>query len=139
MQNEIKNEFEKTLFERASNVDDREVAEAETIEESPIVKKARANVNRIINNIISQQLEEMSQNKIDVKEVQQSSRIDVGDIKVTENYINKFASSEMYKVKLNNFEGPLDLLLYLIKDSKLEIQDIKLANVTEQYLSFMKD
>ena len=45
----------------------------------------------------------------------------------------------MYKVKLNNFEGPLDLLLYLIKDSKLEIQDIKLANVTEQYLSFMKE
>lgn len=37
------------------------------------------------------------------------------------------------------FEGPLDLLLYLIRDSKLEIEDIKLSEVTEQYLSFMNE
>ena len=42
-----------------------------------------------------------------------------------------------YKFKLENFEGPLDLLLHLIKDSKLEITEIKLADVTEQYLEYM--
>ena len=42
-----------------------------------------------------------------------------------------------YQFKLENFEGPLDLLLHLIKDSKLEITEIKLADVTEQYLNYM--
>ena len=140
MKEEFKNEFEKTLFERASSlVGDDSEATPLIVEESPEVKKARANVNRIINNIIKEQMQEMAQNNINVKELQESSNIDVGDIKVTENYLNKFAGSDMYKVKLSNFEGPLDLLLYLIKDSKLEIENIKLANITEQYLSYMKD
>ena len=42
-----------------------------------------------------------------------------------------------YQFKLENFEGPLDLLLHLIKDSKLEISEVKLADVTEQYLNYM--
>ena len=42
-----------------------------------------------------------------------------------------------YKFKLENFEGPLDLLLHLIKDAKMEITEIKLANITEQYLEYM--
>ena len=36
---------------------------------------------------------------------------------------------------LQNFEGPLDLLLVLIKQSKMEIQDVKLSDITEQYLA----
>ena len=42
-----------------------------------------------------------------------------------------------YSFKLENFEGPLDLLLHLIKDAKMEITEIKLADVTEQYLNYM--
>ena len=42
-----------------------------------------------------------------------------------------------YQFKLENFEGPLDLLLHLIKDAKMEITEIKLADVTEQYLNYM--
>lgn len=42
-----------------------------------------------------------------------------------------------YSFKLDNFEGPLDLLLHLIKDAKMEITEIKLADVTEQYLDYM--
>jgi len=42
-----------------------------------------------------------------------------------------------YQFKLDNFEGPLDLLLHLIKESKVEISEVKLADVTEQYLDFM--
>ena len=45
---------------------------------------------------------------------------------------------EDYKIKLENFEGPLDLLLSLIKDAQMDIFEIKLADITEQYLEYMK-
>lgn len=43
-----------------------------------------------------------------------------------------------YKVKLEVFEGPLDLLLYLIKKNELDIYDIPIASVTEQYLEYLE-
>ena len=43
-----------------------------------------------------------------------------------------------YKVKLNFFQGPLDLLLFLIKRDKIDIYDIPIANVTKQYLEYME-
>jgi segregation and condensation protein A len=42
-----------------------------------------------------------------------------------------------YKVKLEVFEGPLDLLLYLIKKDEVDIYDISLERITAQYLEFM--
>jgi segregation and condensation protein A len=42
-----------------------------------------------------------------------------------------------YKVKLEVFEGPLDLLLYLIKKDEVDIYDISLERITRQYLEFM--
>lgn len=42
-----------------------------------------------------------------------------------------------YKVKLEIFEGPLDLLLYLIKKNELNIYDIQISIVTEQYLEYI--
>ena len=42
-----------------------------------------------------------------------------------------------YKIKLEMFEGPLDLLLYLVKKDHLNIYDIPIAEVTEQYLKYM--
>lgn len=42
-----------------------------------------------------------------------------------------------YNVKIDVFEGPLDLLLHLIKDSKLDIQTIKLSDITQQYLDYI--
>lgn len=48
-------------------------------------------------------------------------------------------SSDAYRFKLENFEGPLDLLLHLIKDAKLDIATVKLADITEQYLEYMQD
>ncbi len=44
-----------------------------------------------------------------------------------------------YKFKLEQFEGPLDLLLHLIKVTKIDIRDIFLSDITEQYLSMMKN
>ncbi|MFH1877431.1 MAG: segregation/condensation protein A [Candidatus Omnitrophota bacterium] len=43
-----------------------------------------------------------------------------------------------YKVKLNIFEGPLDLLLFLIKKEKIDIYDIPIARITRQYLEYME-
>lgn len=46
-------------------------------------------------------------------------------------------SSNEYKVKLEVFEGPLDLLLYLIKKDEVDIYDISIERITQQYLEFM--
>ncbi len=43
-----------------------------------------------------------------------------------------------YKVKLEIFEGPLDLLLYLIKRDELDIYDISLERITSQYLEYLQ-
>ncbi len=43
-----------------------------------------------------------------------------------------------YKVKLNIFEGPLDLLLFLIKREKIDIYDIPISGITERYLEYLE-
>lgn len=43
----------------------------------------------------------------------------------------------MYRLKLEQFEGPLDLLLQLIERQELNITDVSLAAVTEQYLGYL--
>jgi segregation and condensation protein A len=43
-----------------------------------------------------------------------------------------------YKVKLESFEGPLDLLLFLIKKEEVDIYDIPIAKVTQQYLDYLE-
>ncbi|HHX13080.1 MAG TPA: segregation/condensation protein A [Clostridiales bacterium] len=42
-------------------------------------------------------------------------------------------------VKLENFEGPLDLLLHLIDKNKINIYDIPIAEITEQYLDYINE
>jgi segregation and condensation protein A len=48
------------------------------------------------------------------------------------------ANTNGYKVKLENFEGPLDLLLYLIKKEEIDIYDIPISHITEHYLEHIK-
>lgn len=43
-----------------------------------------------------------------------------------------------YKVKLEVFEGPLDLLMHLIEKHQVDIYDIPIAVITEQYLHYLK-
>jgi segregation and condensation protein A len=47
------------------------------------------------------------------------------------------SSPDAYKVKLDTFEGPLDLLLYLIRKNEVNIYDIPIAAITEQYLGYI--
>ena len=42
-----------------------------------------------------------------------------------------------YQLKLDIFEGPLDLLLHLIREQKMEIHDIPVAEISRQYLSYL--
>lgn len=43
-----------------------------------------------------------------------------------------------YEVKIDNFEGPLDLLLHLIKESKVDIWEISIADIAEEYLAYIQ-
>jgi segregation and condensation protein A len=43
----------------------------------------------------------------------------------------------VYRVKLSVFEGPLDLLLYLIRKNQVDIYDIPIAEITQQYLDIL--
>jgi len=48
------------------------------------------------------------------------------------------ASEDQYRIKLEVFEGPLDLLLYLIRKEEVSIYDIPIARITEQYLEHLR-
>lgn len=42
-----------------------------------------------------------------------------------------------YSIKINEFEGPLDLLLHLIKQQGIDIYDIEISEITKQYLDYI--
>ena len=50
-----------------------------------------------------------------------------------------FESEVDFKPTLANFKGPLDLLLFLINKEEIEIRDVFVSQVTEQFLGYMKD
>ena len=58
--------------------------------------------------------------------------------KLTVDSVKNFETEVDYTTVLDNFEGPLDLLLHLIKQEEIEIKDIFVSQVTEQFLSYMK-
>ena len=43
-----------------------------------------------------------------------------------------------YKVSLQTFEGPFDLLVYLIENAQMSIYDIKIAEITKQYMEYIE-
>lgn len=54
-----------------------------------------------------------------------------------QNAVQPDDQAQPYQVKLERFEGPLDLLLFLIKQEKINIYDIPIARITEQYLTYL--
>ena len=46
---------------------------------------------------------------------------------------------QLYKVRIDKFEGPFDLLIYLLENAKMDIYDIKVAEITEQYIAYLKE
>src|SRR5437868_7816723 len=47
-------------------------------------------------------------------------------------------TSDTLKIKMGDFAGPLDLLLYLIRQEQANIFDIPIARITEKYLEFIR-
>lgn len=48
-------------------------------------------------------------------------------------------NKEKYNIKIDNFEGPMDLLLFLITKHKMNIFDISLSELTDKYLSYLNE
>ena len=46
--------------------------------------------------------------------------------------------TKKYSIKIDNFEGPLDLLCFLIDKNKMNIYDVNLTEITDQYIDFLK-
>ena len=44
----------------------------------------------------------------------------------------------LYRVKLDVFEGPLDLLLHLVKKDEVDLTDIPIAKITDQYMGYLE-
>jgi len=49
------------------------------------------------------------------------------------------ALQDDYEVRLSSFQGPLDLLLFLVRRSEVDISDIPISMITEQYFGFLKN
>ena len=47
--------------------------------------------------------------------------------------------TKKYAIKIDNFEGPLDLLCHLIDKNKMNIYDINLSEITDQYIEYIKE
>ncbi len=43
---------------------------------------------------------------------------------------------DTYLVKLDNFEGPLDLLLHLVKEKEMDLLNLEISEITDQYLAY---
>ena len=59
-------------------------------------------------------------------------------IPATEAEVSQQAAGGGYQVKLEFFEGPLDLLLFLIRKKKIDINDIPMAVITRDYLDYLE-
>lgn len=71
------------------------------------------------------------------------SNIDINENEVVEKYNAEIVEDEVFsnkkylKFKLSQFEGPLDLLCTLVKENKVEIEDIFISDITGQYLEIV--
>ena len=89
-------------------------------------------------------MENFSEDKINeegkIEEVQVIEPIfDVAKLDKKSLEILEETEDDDYKFKLREFEGPLDLLVHLIKITKIDIRDIFISDITEQYLEMMKE
>ena len=50
---------------------------------------------------------------------------------------NKVIDKNTYNIKINEFEGPLDLLLHLIKKDNINIYEISITKITQDYLDYI--
>ena len=62
-----------------------------------------------------------------------------GISRLVDNHLDDIEQTELpYQVRIENFEGPLDLLLHLIKKSEINIYDIPIHLIAQQYLTYIE-
>lgn len=83
--------------------------------------------------------EELIQNENNNEEALNQPVFDMSKLDKKSLEILDETNEDDYKFKLNQFEGPLDLLVHLIKITKIDIREIFISDITEQYLEMMKD
>lgn len=49
----------------------------------------------------------------------------------------EFNNTDSYKIKIENFEGPIDLLYHLVEKNKMNIYDISINDITDQYIEYL--
>lgn len=54
------------------------------------------------------------------------------------NVLAKKNTSDIYNITINEFEGPLDLLCYLIKNNQMDINNINISEVSNQYMDYLE-
>ena len=59
------------------------------------------------------------------------------NVESTEN-LDTLENLDAIKYKIDSFEGPLDLLLHLVKEKKMDIMEVRLADITDQYLLYIQ-
>ena len=52
--------------------------------------------------------------------------------------LNEINSSKQFNITLNSYEGPIDLLLDLARKQKVDLSEISILELAEQYISFIK-
>lgn len=70
-------------------------------------------------------------------EIMSEEKLETVSEEKTENLEN-LETLEAIKYKLDSFEGPLDLLLHLVKEKKMDIMEVRLADITDQYLLYIQ-
>lgn len=89
-------------------------------------------------NISEEKIEMVEMNNKDEMALKESS-FDVSKLDKKSLEILEETEESDYKFKLREFEGPLDLLVHLIKITKIDIREIFISDITEQYLEMMKE
>lgn len=69
-------------------------------------------------------------------QLQQPEEVSASDTELEVQEVENQAESAI-KYKLQDFEGPLDLLLHLIKEKKMDIMEVQLSEITDQYLCYI--
>lgn len=93
-------------------------------------------------NVLEGNMAEEKQKVLNQPQTLQDENIDATNLDVAEGQADvnvTECSDASIKYKLQDFEGPLDLLLHLIKEKKMDIMEVKLAEITDQYLCYIQN
>ena len=76
-------------------------------------------------------------NKEELIDTKQTTEVVDTNSNVDPTVTSEFEDDKILSYKLQDFEGPLDLLLFLIKEKKKDIMEVSLSEITDQYLAYI--